>query len=113
MAAPPSAAWIAACSTVLGERVLAQVADRTRLDRADHRILVAVRRAGDDAPTAPVHERRHELAAPGDRRVEDHDVGLVQRGVLARVLHAVGLGDGLHPVQQLERCHKPAPVDRM
>jgi hypothetical protein len=98
---------------VLRERVHAQVADCARLDRPDDRVLVAVRRAGDNASAAAIHARCHELAPPGDRRVEDHDVGVAQLRVLACVLHAVGLGDGLDAFQQLERRHKPPSVDRM
>ena len=64
------------------------------------------------APIALAHAR-HEIRAAGQRRVDEHEVGLEQRRVLPRVAHPLGIGDRLDLFEQVQTGHQSPAVDRM
>ena len=64
---------------------------------------------------APVASRTagQEVATAGQRRVEQHDVGLEERRVLPCVTDGFGACDRLDVVEKVQTRHQPPPVDRM
>jgi hypothetical protein len=96
-----------------GQLVLAQIADRTRLQSGKRRVLAGLRRAHDHPGADGLTHALHEVRPAGQRGVDEDEVGLEERRVLPRVAHPLGIGDRLDLLEEVQTRHQSSAVDRV